>query len=225
MGVTFFKNMFVKETPLKLLIEHAKILEEVSEIATELVKDYFLGKDIQEKIKFISDKETQADNLKFDIRKIVGKNYKMPYSAGDFLNYLSKQETLIDLYEDAAKKLSLNQMNLNDDKIEKKFMELVMQAKNAIDFLEDMIRELKMVLDTSFAKKYVKEEKRDRIKVEDIEGKADEISLELGKWIYSQKNNLNPIDLMFFRELILIFVRITDVAENTAEVLYGFVKK
>ena len=225
MGVTFFKNMFIKETPLKLLIEHAKILEEVSEVATELVKDYFLGKDIQEKIKFISDKETQADNLKFDIRKIVGKNYKMPYSASDFLNYLSKQETLIDLYEDVAKKLSLNSMELKDDKIIEKFMELVMQAKNAIDFLEDMIRELKMVLDTSFAKKYVKEEKKDRIKVEDIEGKADEISLELGKWIYSQKNNLNPIDLMFFRELILIFVRITDVAENTAEVLYGFVKK
>ncbi len=225
MGVSFFKNMFVKETPLKLLIEHAKILEEVSNTSFDLVNDYFEGKDISDKIQFISDKESEADKLKFDIRKLVGKNYKMPYSAGDFLQYLNNQEKLIDLFEDVAKKLSLNRISFKDDKVIEKFMELVEQSKRAVDFLKEMIIEVRKVLDTSFAKRYIKEEKKDRIEVETIEAIADDISLELGRWIYAHKNSENPIDLMFFRELILLFVRITDIAENTAEVLYAFINK
>jgi len=225
MGVSFFKNMFVKETPIKLLIEHAKILEDVCKTATELVKDYFNGKDISEKVKYISDQESKADDLKFDIRKLIAKNYKTPYSASDVLNYLHNQETLVDLFEDVAKKLSLNKLDLQDDKIIEKFMELVKQAEKSVDFLENMARELQKVIDTSYANRYVKREKKEITKVEDIEGEADKISLELGKWIYSQKNNINPIDLIFFRELILIFVKITDVAENTAEVLYAFLNK
>jgi predicted phosphate transport protein (TIGR00153 family) len=225
MGVSFFKNMFVKETPIKLLIEHAKILEDVCKTATELVNDYFKGKDISEKVKYISDQESKADDLKFDIRKLIAKNYKTPYSASDVLNYLHNQETLVDLFEDVAKKLSLNKLDLQDDKIIEKFMELVKQAEKSVDFLENMVRELQKVIDTSYANRYVKREKKEISKVEDIEGEADKISLELGKWIYSQKNNINPIDLIFFRELILIFVKITDVAENTAEVLYAFLNK
>ena len=225
MGVSFFKNMFVKETPIKLLIEHAKILEDVCKITIELVKDYFSGKDITEKVSYISRQESKADDLKFDIRKLIAKNYRTPYSASDVLNYLHNQETLVDLFEDVAKKLSLNKMNLQDKSIQNKFMELVYQAEKSVDFLENMVTELQKVIDTSFASRYVKREKKEIVKVEDIEGEADNISLELGKWIYSQKNKLNPIDLMFFRELVLIFVKITDVAENTAEVLYAFLNK
>ena len=225
MGVSIFKNMFVKETPIKLLIEHAKILESVCKVTVELVNEYFKGKDISEKVKYISEQESKADDLKFDIRKLIAKNYRTPYSASDVLNYLHNQETLVDLFEDVAKKLSLNKLDLKDEAVKNKFMELVDQAVKSVDFLENMVRELQKVIDTSFATRYVKREKKEITKVEDIEGNADRISLELGKWIYSQKNNLNPIDLMFFRELVLIFVKITDVAENTAEVLYAFVNK
>lgn len=224
MGVTFFKKMFITTTPLQLLIEHAKILEDVSNVTIQMVKDYFEGKDIADAVKYISDEESKADDIKFQIRKVLAKNYKMPYAVSDFLNYLHNQETLVDIFEDIAKKLSLNRIENLDKAVIENFMELVYQAQKAINFLEDMIEELKIIIDTSFAKKYVKQEKKEILKVENIEGKADKISLELGKWIYSQKKVMNPIDLIFFRELVLKFVRITDIAENTAETLYAFIK-
>lgn len=224
MGVAFFKRMFITTTPLQLLIAHAKILEEVSNVTIQLVKDYFEGKDISETVKYISDKESEADDIKFQIRKVLAKSYKMPYAVSDLLNYLHNQETLVDIFEDIAKKLSLNRIDNLDKNVIENFMGLVYQAQKAIKFLEDMIEELKIIIDTSFAKKYITQEKKEILEVENIEGKADDISLELAKWIYSQKNIMNPIDLMFFRELILKFVRITDIAENTAEILYAFIK-
>jgi len=158
------------------------------------------------------------------LRKLLSKNIKTPFAVRDLLTYLSKQEKIIDYIEDIAKKLSLNQIEGLDDVIIKDFKILVEEVVRAINSLLVMINEIHRIMDSSFAEKYVKKEKKDRVKIEDIEGRVDKISLKIGKWIYSKKNDLNPIDLVFFRELVLIFVKISDITENTAEQLQAILK-
>ncbi len=224
MGVTFFVKMFPKKAPIDLLLKHAEILEDLSKEIIPLVDDYLNGKDISAKVKDISRMESQADNFKFDLRKMLSKNIKTPFAVRDLLAYLSKQEKIIDYIEDIAKKLSLNQIDGLDEEIIKDFKILVEEVVRAINSLLVMINEIHKIMDSSFAEKYIKKEKKDRVKIEDIEGKVDKISLKIGKWIYSKKNELNPIDLVFFRELVLIFVKISDITENTAEQLQSILK-
>ncbi len=224
MGVAFFLKMFPKKAPIDLLLKHTEILEDLSKEIIPLIDDYINEKDISEKVKEISRKESQADDLKFELRKILSKNIKTPFAVRDLLTYLSKQEKLIDYIEDIAKKLSLNHIDGLDDEIIKDFKILVNEVVRAINSLLVMINEIHRIMDSSFAEKYIKKEKKDLIKIEDIEGRVDRISLKIGKWIYSKKNELNPIDLVFFRELVLIFVKISDITENTAEQLQSILK-
>jgi uncharacterized protein Yka (UPF0111/DUF47 family) len=111
-----------------------------------------------------------------------------------------------------------------DDYIKDKVMELVDQVVQSIDYLEDMIREVRKVISYSFASKLLKKEANNYVKIEDIENRVDDLSIEIGKWIYSKKKEMNPLDLIFFRETVLILVHITDRAENTAELLKAFLK-
>jgi len=224
MGVAFFLKMFPKKAPIDLLLKHTKILEDLSKEIIPLIDDYINRREITEKVKNISIKESQADDLKFELRKLLSKNIKTPFAVRDLLTYLSKQEKIIDYIEDIAKKLSLNQIEGLDDVIIKDFKILVEEVVRAINSLLVMINEIHRIMDSSFAEKYVKKEKKDRVKIEDIEGRVDKISLKIGKWIYSKKNDLNPIDLVFFRELVLIFVKISDITENTAEQLQAILK-
>jgi uncharacterized protein Yka (UPF0111/DUF47 family) len=62
------------------------------------------------------------------------------------------------------------------------------------------------------------------VKVEDIESRIDKLTLQLGKWTFSRKNEFNPLDIIFFNDLVLIFAKIGDQAENLAEMLRSFTR-
>lgn len=221
---SFVSELFPKHTPMELLIEHAEILSEVTKDVKPLVEKYFNNEDIGELVDRISDKESKADKIKFKLRKMFHKKIKTPYAAKDLLEYLHKQDFLIDSIEDISKKLSLNKIDGLDEEVETLFLELVDAIIKAMGYLEEMTENTKKAINTSFAKKVLNAEESDSVRIEDLEGEVDKLSLKIGKWIYSHKNELNPIDLIFFRELVLLFVEIADEAENTAELLNALIK-
>ncbi|TYB30857.1 MAG: DUF47 family protein [Candidatus Mcinerneyibacterium aminivorans] len=221
---SFISELFPKHTPMELLIEHAKILSEVTKDVKPLVEKYFNHEDIGELVDRISDKESKADKIKFKLRKMFHKRIKTPYTAKDLLEYLHKQDFLIDSIEDISKKLSLNRIDGLDEEVQTLFLELVDVIIKAMGYLEEMTENAKKAINTSFAKKVLDAEESDSVRIEDLEGEVDKLSLKIGKWIYSHKNKLNPIDLIFFRELVLLFVEIADEAENTAELLNALIK-
>lgn len=212
MPESFISKLFPKDTPIELLIEHAEILHEVTEKLEVVVEKYLKNEDIDDLVKEISDKESRADKIKFKLRALFSKKIKTPYAATDVLEYLHKQDFLIDSMEDISKKLSLNKIEGLDDSIKETFLKLVKEVSKSMQYLQKMINNAKKVLESSFAKKLIKEKEIETGKLEDLEGRVDKISIELGKWIYSKKKELNPIDLIFFREVILLFVRIADEA-------------
>src|SRR5512136_2005020 len=82
---SFFANFFPKETPIKLLIEHAKILEDVSKVMPELVIKYLDWQDISELVTFIVNKENEADDIKMKLRKLLTQNVKIPFSKSELI--------------------------------------------------------------------------------------------------------------------------------------------
>ena len=101
---------------------------------------------------------------------------------------------------------------------------LVREVKKILEYLEHGIHELKRVMASSFAKRERKKEEKDIVKVEDVESQIDKLTLKLGKWAFSKKNEFNPLDLIFFNDLVLIFAEIGDQAENLAEMMRSFTR-
>lgn len=216
-------NLLPKETPLELLIEHVEILKEVSNVMEELAITYFKQKNISKLVKFIAEKESDADAIKFKLRKMLDQHMKVPFSKMALIQAIHLQDDIIDMMEDIAKRMSMNFLDFTlDSKIQEDFIHLVEEVKSIVGYLEDAILELKMVMASTFSRRERKKEEKDIVKIEEIESKIDKLTLKIGKWTYSKKNDLNPMDLIFFNDLVQIFSRIADKAENLAEMMRSF---
>lgn len=215
-------DLFPQDAPLKLLIQHADILDELGKKLLPLTEKYLHGEDITEMVEYICARESEADEIKFKLRNSLKKSVKLPFTIKSVLDYLHNQDELIDAIEDIAVKMSLNRIEGLDESVQQLFIEMVRQVERSMDLLQDMVRDLRRIIDTSFAEKVISEEERDYKEIDLIEDTVDELSLQLGKWIYSKKKELNPIDLMFFREMVLLFGEMTNTAENSAEILRAF---
>ncbi len=221
---SFLSDMFPQDTPLKLLIQHADILDELGKKLLPLTESYFKGEDISDMVAYICKREHEADEIKFKLRNVLKSSVKVPFAIKGMLDYLHYQDDLIDAIEDIGLKMSMNRVEGLDDDIKAKFIEMVKQVDRSVDLLQDMVRDLKKIIDSSFAETVMQREERDYEEIDKIENVVDELSLEIGKWMYANKKKLNAIDLIFFREMVEILGNMTDKAENTAEILRAFLK-
>ncbi len=221
---SLLSDLFPQDAPLKLLIQHADILDELGKKLFPLTEKYLHGEDITEMVQYICARESEADEIKFKLRNSLKKSVKLPFTIKSVLDYLHNQDDLIDAIEDIAVKMSLNKIDGLDEHIQQKLLEMVRQVERSVDLLQDMVRDLRKIIDSSFAAQVIQEEERDYKEIDMIENNVDELSLEIGKWIYSKKKELNPLDLIYFREMVLILGHMTDTAENSAEILRAFLK-
>ena len=218
-------ELLPKDTPIDLIIEHGKILEEVSNVMEDLTSAYFARGDISELVEFVSHKESEADDIKFKMRKMLDKHIKVPFPRTTLIQAMHVQDDIIDMMEDIAKRMSMNYIDFElSDEVKQDFVQLVREVKKIIQYLEHGIHELKRVMASSFAKRERKKEEKDIVKVEEIESQIDQLTLKLGKWAFSKKNEYNPLDLIFFNDLVLIFAEIGDQAENLAEMMRSFTR-
>ncbi len=220
---SIFRKLLPDETPITLIRKHAELIKKSADLLPQLLEDYFAGKDIDELVSQISDMESQADDIKFQLRELINKSIKTPFGRSDFKDYIHTQDNIIDCIEDVAKKLSLNRMEGVEEDAKSAIMELVNLNITGISYLCQAIDDLRKVIDSYFDSRASEEEKRDIIKVTRVEGDIDKLTLKLGRWIYSKKHQMNPIDLIFFRELVRILSEMADATENTAEKLMNFI--
>ncbi len=218
-------SLLPKETPLDLMIEHGEILKEASEVLEELTCAYFERKDITENVEFITAKESEADVIKLKFRKMLDKNIKVPFPKQTFLYAIHLQDDIIDMMEDIAKRMAMNYLDFTlEGEVREDFMQLVREVQSIVKYLEQAIRELKQVFASSFAKRERKKEEKEIARVANVERCIDTLTLKLGKWTYSKKNEYNALDLIFFNELALIFAKIGDKGESLAKMIRGFTR-
>ncbi len=218
-------RLLPKDTPIQFIIDHGAILKEVSEVMEELSIKYFKRTDISELVNFISHKESDADEIKFNLRKMLDKHVKVALPKPTLIHAMHVQDDIIDLMEDIAKRMAMNYLEFDlDDDVQQDFVLLVREVKKIIGYLEGGIYELKNVMASVFSKRVRKKEEKDIVKVEELESQIDILTLKLGKWAYSKKNEFNPLDIIFFNDLVIIFSEIGDKAENLAELLRSFTR-
>lgn len=218
-------SLLPKEAPIELFIAHVELLREVSNVMEELATHYFNREDITELVRFISEKESAADEIKFTLRKMLDKNVKVPFPKPSLLQAMHWQDDIIDMLEDIAKKMSMNYLDFDlDEAVLQDFIKLVREVRKIIKYLEDAIQELRRVMASAFSKRERKKEEKDIVKIEGLESKIDKLTINLGKWAFSKKREYNALDLLFFNDLVMIFAQIGDEAENLAELMRTFTR-
>ncbi|HEW91894.1 MAG TPA: DUF47 family protein [Thermotogaceae bacterium] len=222
--MAIFKKLLPNVKVIEPIIKHAQIIEKAMMKFPELFRAYFGFKNIDEIVKEITNLEREADKIKERLKSSLDNYHLTPFERSTIVLYIHNQDKIIDLIEDTSKLLYLNNFEMPEE-LKNMLMELVEEVKNAVDVFEDGVRRLERIFISDFSTREIEAEKFEMEKVEGLEDKVDEITLKIGRWIYSNKENYNPIDLMFLRNLALTVSEIADVSQNVVDMIPSILKK
>lgn len=222
--LAIFKKLLPNVKIIEPIIRHAQLIEKAIMKFPELFQAYFNSENIDELVEDITLLEKEADKIKEKL-KISLENYHLaPFERSTIVLYIHNQDKIIDLIEDTSKLLYLNNFEMPNE-VKRMLAELVEEVKDAVDVFEDGVKRLERIFVSDFSSKELEAEKFNMKEVEDLENKVDEITLKIGKWIYSNKENYNPMDLMFLRNLVLTISKIADVSQNVTDMIPSIFKK
>ena len=95
--------------------------------------------------------------------------------------------------------------------------ELTDTVGKSVEHMDAIIQELKTVVESGFAPKEIEKEDQGVETVEAEERSSDKLGLELGKKLFAKKNEMNPVDIMFLNNVVILLMRIEDRARNVVE--------
>lgn len=208
--------MFQRFNPIEEIIKHARIVEEASDYLPELFERYLNGKPIDDLVNKIDKLEDDADDIKRNFRQFLKKGYLYRFERSELLNFIDLQDKIIDLIEDVAKKMTFNRINF-DEEHKKMIYSVVDEIEKMLDHFKKTVRYITIILESDFSKHTVSSEEEDINEMKWFEKDIDNKLFKFGKWLYSQKEILHPVDFLYIRELILLLARIADVTQNVCD--------
>ncbi len=168
--------------------------------------------------------ESAADDIKQDFRVHLPNTLLLPVDREDLLNLISDQDGLADLTEEIAKILVYRDMVVPDplkdllDELLEGTMEISVAAK-------DMIERLDELLQVGFRGR---EQEKVSVMIAGVrrsEHNIDHIMFRIRRRLFESEKDLNPVDTMFWYQLISLVGAISDQAENVADRLLLFLSK
>ncbi len=213
----FFKKLFPDTSPVELLKEHTEICVKVVDILERAVKDYLEGNTLEDYEREVDELEDASDELKLKAKEIYKKLKLSFFDKVESMRLVSDQERIVDLVDDILKLLMMNRVEGLPEEVRDGLLKLSREVKNAVTEMGHAIEELERVVESGFSPYELKKENKLTKKVESEETSTDEIGKELGKMIFSLKNTLNPVDVIYLERITTMLMKIADLAENAAE--------
>lgn len=214
----FIGKLFPPESPLKLLYDHAKLVEKAAEQITVALEKFFRNEPLDELVQMIDQLEDEADEIKIRIREVYSRLKFVYFDRVDLLLILHDQDAVIDAVDDFVKLLFIYRFDkpLQKELVDMLF-ELAEKVQDAVKFMVESVRELSKLVESAFSPVVATEENMLAQRVESDESGTDRLSLALAKKIFSLKNVLHPVDIMYLEKIARLLTRAADRAENVAE--------
>src|SRR6056297_1680257 len=214
--MSLWGRVFQKFNPIDEIIQHARVVEHASDYLPSLFYKYLNGEDITQMVSEIDKLEDDADDIKNNIRKNLKKGYMYRFERVDLLSFIEIQDKIADKIEDLAKMMTLNTVELEQSSKDKIFA-IVDEVENMLDLFKSSVKYLVKIIDSDFSKDTIQHEENDITEMKWFEKDIDEKIFDFGKWMYEQKNIMNPIDLLFLRKLVLSLSDIADLSQNVSD--------
>jgi predicted phosphate transport protein (TIGR00153 family) len=215
-----------RTSPFKPVQEHMRLVFSCICFLPPLL-DAVYRKDYEQLAQFgeeIIKLESQADEIKHKFRLNLPNTLLLPVDREDLLNLISDQDGLADLVEEIAKVLLFRDMEVPDaikyilDELLEGTMEISVAAK-------DLIEQLDELLQVGFRGREQEKVSLMIAGVRRSEHNIDGIMRRILRRLFEHEHELEPVNVMFWYQLINLIGGISDQAENVADRLLLFLSK
>jgi uncharacterized protein len=160
--------------------------------------------------------EHAADTLKNELRGRLPKSLLMPVDRRDLLDVLAMQDSIADTAQDIAGLLVERKMEVPSGMGEP-LMKLVARCVDTCEQAHQIIEELDELVEMGFRG-------REATQVEDmvealnkIEDETDAMGMALTRTLFAQEDNMKPVSVMFWYQLIQWVGDLADYAEKVGD--------
>ena len=209
-----FANLFGR-SPFKPLQQHMRTVKKCVGHVPKLFEA--LCDDDQEKVVEIKERifelENEADGIKNELRAHLPKSLFMPVDRRDLLEVLDLQDSIADTAQDIAGLLVERRMEVADG-MRQPLLNLVQRCVDACNHATRIIERLDELVETGF-----RGPESDSViemveQLNKIESDTDQMGLELTRSLFAQEDDMKPVSVVFWYDLIIMIGELADYAEK-----------
>ena len=209
--------LFAK-SPFKPIQEHMRIVSECAAEVPPLFRALIDGDKVRleaQKDK-IFDMEHAADALKNELRGRLPKSLLMPVDRRDLLEVLAMQDSIADTAQDIAGLLVERDMQVPGD-MEEPLMALVSRCVDTCTQAARIIEELDELVEMGFKGREASQVEQMVADLNKIEDETDEMGMQLARTLFSHEDDMKPVSVMFWYQLIQWIGDLADYAEKVGD--------
>ena len=211
---TAFASLF-GHSPFKPMQQHIGVVVECASQVPSLFEALCEGDQggVEAAKDRIFELEEKADGIKNELRAHLPKSLLLPVDRRDLLEVLDLQDSIADTAQDIAGLLMERPMEVPDD-LKEPLLALVRRCVDACEHSAKIINELDELVATGFRGR-----ESDRVsemvdELNGIENDTDDMGMELTHRLFSLEDQMKPVSVMFWYQLIQWIGDLADYAEK-----------
>jgi predicted phosphate transport protein (TIGR00153 family) len=209
-----FTSLFGR-SPFKPMQEHIGVAARCAAEVPKLFEALSAGD--QEKVVVVKDRiyelENEADEIKNELRAHLPKSLLLPVDRRDLLEVLDMQDSIADTAQDIAGLLFERPMEVPKN-LKDPLLALTRRCVDACDQAVKIIGELDELVETGFRGRESDRVSEMVAELNKIETDTDEMGTELVRRLFAQEDEMKPVSVMFWYELIQWIGDLADYAEK-----------
>ncbi len=202
-------------SPFKPMQTHIGVVARCAAQVPELFEALSAGD--QKKVVAIKDRiyelEQEADDIKNELRAHLPKSLLLPVDRRDLLEVLDMQDSIADTAQDIAGLLFERPMEVPEN-LKDPLLALTRRCVDACDQAAKIIGELDELVETGFRGRESDRVSEMVAELNKIETDTDEMGTELVRQLFAQEDEMKPVSVMFWYELIQWIGDLADYAEK-----------
>ena len=222
---TTFTNLF-GQSPFDALQTHMKLVVECAQEVHPLIEA--LVNDDQAQVIVRKDKifelEAEADKQKHHLRAHLPKSLFMPVDRRDLLELLLLQDTIANVAQDIAGLLIERKMTIPDF-LRDPLIELTKRCVETVEHSGKVIAELDELLAIGFRGREVDLVDTMLKELNEIEDETDELGIALARALFDHEDELKPVSVMMWYQIIEWIGDLADYAEKVGDHLRLLIAK
>jgi predicted phosphate transport protein (TIGR00153 family) len=213
-GKNPFASLFGR-SPFKPMQEHMRVVTECAAEMPALFDALCAGDTagVDASKERIFALEEQADSIKNDLRSHLPKSLLMPVDRRDLLEVLDMQDSIADTAQDIAGLLVERPMEVPEG-LQEPLVKLVTRCVDACNQASLVIGELDELVESGFRGR---ESDKVSVMVDElgaIEDETDVMGMELTRALFAQEDDMKPVSVVFWYQLIQWIGDLADYAEK-----------
>ena len=212
-----FASLFGKSPFTALQVHMRVVLECVNEIPA--LFDALARADQGEVVKVrdrIFEREEEADKIKNELRNRLPKSLFMPVDRRDLLEVLQMQDSIADTAQDIAGLLVERPMELPEF-MQEPMLALANRCVDVCEMSAKIIEELDELLAMGFRGKEASRVEEMVSALNKIEDETDELGIELTRRLFQHEDEIKPVSVMMWYQLIEWVGDLADYAEKVGD--------